>query len=107
MEPVHDRVLGFARSLTRGTVIESVDTGPGGVLACLLELGHHVTSHIERVTVGLAEDEEAHRFARADRPVVIRVERATLSRSRVLGMIRIAVLADRFELCYELPMARR
>jgi GntR family transcriptional regulator len=28
----------FDRSLTRGTAIEAEDTGPGGVLACLLRL---------------------------------------------------------------------
>jgi GntR family transcriptional regulator len=95
----------IARSVSVGTAIELADTGPGGVLACLIDLGHQVTRHVERVTAGTADDDEAVRFARHDHPAVIRVERATMSRRRVLAVIRIAVLADRFELCYELPMA--
>ena len=55
----------FPRSLTRGTVIETTDTGPGGVFSCLLRLGHDVVRHVEQVTVGVARDHEAHRFGRS------------------------------------------
>jgi GntR family transcriptional regulator len=97
----------FPRSLTRGTVIEAEDTGPGGALACLIRLGHHVVRHVERVTAGVAHDEEARRFGRPDRPVVFRMVRITSGRTAVLGVIHIVVLADRFELCYELPVTAR
>lgn len=96
----------FPRSLTRGTVIEAEDTGPGGVFACLLRLGHDVVRHVERVTAGIAGDEEARRFGRADPPVVFRLVRITSGDTAVLGVIHIVVLADRFELCYELPVTR-
>jgi GntR family transcriptional regulator len=93
----------FSRSLTRGTVIESEDTGPGGVFACLHQLGYRVSRHVERVTSGSMEDEEAVRFGRIDRPIVFRIARATISGHVVLGVIHIVALAERFELCYELP----
>jgi GntR family transcriptional regulator len=96
----------FPRSLTRGTVIETADTGPGGVFACLLRLGHDVIRHVERVTAGIARDDEARRFGRAAPPVVFRVVRITSGRTSVLGVIHIVMLADRFELCYELPVPR-
>ena len=88
----------FPRSLTRGTVIEAADTGPGGVFVCLLRLGHDVIRHLERVTAGIARDDEARRFGRLDPPVVVRVVRITSGRTSVLGVIHIVVLADRFEL---------
>jgi GntR family transcriptional regulator len=94
----------FPRSLTRGTVIETADTGPGGVFACLLRLGHDVIRHVERVTAGIAHPDEARRFGRPDPPVVFRVVRITSGRTSVLGLIHIVVLAERFELCYELPV---
>ncbi len=97
----------FPRALTRGTAIEDDDTGPGGALACLIRLGHEVVQHVERVTAGPADDEEAKRFGRTEPPLVVRVVRVTSSRTAVLGMIRIVVLAERFELCYELPVPRR
>jgi GntR family transcriptional regulator len=77
------------RSLTRGTVIESADTGPGGIFACLLRLGHDVIRHVERVTAGIAHGEEVRRFGRADPPLVFRVVRITSGRSTVLGVIHI------------------
>ncbi len=95
----------FPRSITRGTVIETADTGPGGVFACLLRLGHEVVRHVEQVTAGVARDDEARRFGRPDPPVVVRLVRVTAGRTSVLGAIHIVVLADRFELCYELPVA--
>jgi GntR family transcriptional regulator len=95
----------FPRAITRGTVIETADTGPGGVFACLLRLGHEVVRHVEGVTAGVARDDEARRFGRPDPPVVVRLVRVTASRTGVLGVIHIVVLADRFELCYELPVA--
>jgi GntR family transcriptional regulator len=94
----------YPRSLTRGTVIETADTGPGGGFACLLRLGHEVVRHVERVTAGIAADDETRRFGRSDPPVVFRVVRITLGRSTVLGVIHIVVPADRFELSYELPV---
>ena len=96
----------FPRTLTRGTVIETADTGPGGVFACLVDLGYEVVRHVERVTAGIARDNEACRFGRPDPPVVFRLVRITSGRAAVLGVIHIVVLADRFELCYELPVAR-
>ena len=95
----------FPRSLTRGTMIESEHTGPGGVFACLIRLGHHVTHHVEYVTARLAEDEEARRFGRPDRPIVFHLARTTLGPTSVLGAIHITALADRFMLCYELPVS--
>jgi hypothetical protein len=38
---------------------------------------------------------------------VFRLVRITSGRTAVLGVIHIVVLADRFELCYELPLASR
>lgn len=97
----------FARSLTRDTVIETADTGPGGVFACLFRLGYDVDRHVEHVTAGIARDDEARRFGRPAPPVVCRVVRITTGRTSVLGVIHIVVLAERFELCYELPVAVR
>jgi GntR family transcriptional regulator len=94
----------FPRSLTRGTLIEARNTGPGGVYACLVRLGHEVVGHVERVTAGLAHDDEVRRFGRSDPPVVFRVVRVAAGRTSVLGLIHIVMLADRFELCYELPV---
>ena len=96
----------FPRTLTRGTVIETADTGPGGAFACLVRLGHEVVRHVERVTAGFAHDDEARRFGRPDPPVVFRVVRITSCRASVLAVIHIVVLADRFELYYELPVLR-
>ena len=96
----------FPRTLTRGTMIETADTGPGGAFACLGELGHEVVRHVERVTGGLADDDEGRRFGRVDPPVVVRLVRFTLGRASVLAVIHIVVLADRFELHYDLPVVR-
>ena len=96
----------FPRAVSRGTAIETQDTGPGGAFACLLRLGHEVVRHVEQVTAGIARDDEARRFGRLDPPVVFRVVRITSGRASVLGVIHIVVLADRFELIYELPVAR-
>lgn len=92
------------RCITHGTIIESPDTGPG-VLACLMQLGYRVDRHLERVTAGLASDEEAHRLGRHDRPVVLRLTRTALCRDVVPAVIRIVAVADRFELCYDLPLS--
>ena len=58
------------------------------------------------MTAGIARDDEARRFGRPDPPVVVRVVRITSGRTSVLAVIHIVVLADRFELYYELPVAR-
>jgi len=93
----------FPRSLTRGTVIESTDTGSGGVTAALARLGHPIVQHVERVTAGIATEHEMRKFRLLDPPVVFRVVRITYGERYVLGVIHIVILADRFELMYELP----
>lgn len=95
----------FPRALSRGTVIETRDTGPGGAFACLLRLGYEVVRHVERVTAGIACDDEMLRFGRIDPPLVFRVVRIASGRTSVLAVVHIVVLADRVELSYELPVA--
>ena len=57
------------------------------------------------MTAGVASDEETLRFGRTDPPVVVRIVRVAAGRTSVLALIHIVVLAERFELCYELPVA--
>jgi hypothetical protein len=59
------------------------------------------------VTAGTARDDETRRFRRPAPPIVCRVVRITSGRTSVLGVIHIVVLAERFELCYELPVVVR
>ena len=94
----------FPRSLTRGTVIEAAHTGPGGVFACLLRLGHDVDPARRAGDRGHRLRRRGAPFRPADPPVVVRVVRITSGRTSVLGVIHIVVLADRFELSYELPV---
>ena len=65
----------------------------------MLRLGQEVVRHVERVMAGTASDDESRRFGRPDPPVGVRIVRVAASRTTVLAVIHIVVLADRFELC--------
>jgi GntR family transcriptional regulator len=91
------------RDLTRGTVIEQQNTGPGGIYARLEEAGHPLSYFVERVRTSAPDDAEAAALGIGRGEPVLRITRVAYGTDRALELNHIVALADRFELVYELP----
>ena len=89
--------------LPRGTLIEQQDTGPGGIYARLEEAGHQLSYFIERVRTSAPDDVEAAELDIGRGEPVLRITRVAYGTDRALELNHIVVLAERFELVYELP----
>jgi GntR family transcriptional regulator len=112
---VRDRVMGIGgqptqlavsvlpRSLTSGTAIEQEDTGQGGLLARLIEAGHDLAPHVERVRLHRATADEAARLQVPPGSAVLRVARTTSDTKGTVLEVNTMTLVDRYELVYEIP----
>lgn len=94
----------LARSLTRGTAIEEVETGPGGTYARLEESGHLIASFVEHVGARMPTPNEATTLQLAEGTPVITVTRVAYCRDGApLEMNDMVLAADLYELSYEWP----
>jgi GntR family transcriptional regulator len=92
------------RTLTRGTAIEDVDTGPGGTYARLEEQDHRLGSFSEHVGARMPAPDEASLLQLAEGVPVITVTRVAYGTDGTpLEMNEMVLAADRYELSYEWP----
>jgi GntR family transcriptional regulator len=91
------------RSITDGTAIELDNPGPGGIYRRLDELGHTLTSYVERVSVGRADEHEGPALGLSVGDPVLRVQRTAYAGERAVEVNRITITPDRYVLVYELP----
>jgi GntR family transcriptional regulator len=90
------------RDLTRGTAIEEVDTGPGGLYARLEEAGHRFVHFAEFVGCRMPTPEEQRLLQLPTGQPVLTVTRVAHAEQPV--EVNDMVLAgDRYELSYEWP----
>jgi GntR family transcriptional regulator len=102
--PVQLATSYLPRDLTRGTVIEQHDTGPGGIYARLEENGHPLDRFTEVVTSRLASSDEAAALHLATATPVLALTRiAHTTDGRAVEMNDMVLPGDRFELVYEFP----
>jgi GntR family transcriptional regulator len=103
-EPVKLATSYLPRELTRETVMEDEDTGPGGVYARLEEAGYTPLSFQERVRIGHASADEAAQLAVPVGAALFRITRTARTADRVVELNRITAAGERYELVYdELP----
>lgn len=92
------------RELTRGTVIEEVNTGTGGAYARLEEAGHTLATFVEHVGARMPTPQEASLLQLGDGVPVITVTRVAYGEDGLpLEMNDMVLAADRYELSYEWP----
>ncbi len=104
----NDEVLQLAtsylpRSLTRDTVIEQYDTGPGGIYARLEEAGHRLTRYTERVSIDRASEAQARAMRINPGEPLFHVLRTAWADDRPIEFNDITIIGHRYELLYELP----
>jgi GntR family transcriptional regulator len=91
------------RSVTRGTAIEEVDTGPGGAYARLEESGHRLDHFEEIVSARMPTPEEASILQLSSGVPVIRVTRVAYAADRAVEVNDMTMAGDRYELIYHIP----
>lgn len=92
------------RTITRGTAIEQVDTGPGGAYARLEEAGHTIGSYVEHVGARMPTPAEASVLQLTEGTPVITITRVAYQDDGTPLEINDMVLpADRYEVSYEWP----
>jgi len=90
------------RSITRGTAIEQVDTGPGGTYARLEEAGHRLASFMEHVGARMPTPDEASLLQLAEGVPVVTVTRVAYREDGApVEMNDMVLSADRYQLSYE------
>ncbi|KOX13345.1 transcriptional regulator [Saccharothrix sp. NRRL B-16348] len=90
------------RSITRGTAIEEVNTGPGGAYARLEENGHTLTHFEEIVSARMPTPEEASILQLSSGVPVVRVTRVAYA-GRAVEVNDMTLASDRYELIYHIP----
>ena len=94
----------FPCELTRGTLIEEVNTGPGGAYARLEDAGHTFAPFEEVVRTRMPTPEEASTLQLAEGVPTLFVTRIARNTDGVALEVNDMVLAgDRYELVYEIP----
>lgn len=92
------------RELTRGTAIEDVDTGAGGMYARLEDAGHAPVRFTEIVSTRMPTPDEARALELGGGVPVITITRVAFDKSGTALEVNDMVLAgDRYALTYELP----
>jgi GntR family transcriptional regulator len=92
------------RTLTRGTALEEVNTGPGGAYARLEEAGFKLGRFVEHVGARMPTPDEGGLLQLADGVPVVTVTRVAYSEDgRPVEMNDMVLAADRYELTYEWP----
>jgi GntR family transcriptional regulator len=101
-QPVQLATSRLPRALTRGTAMEEVDTGSGGLYARLEEAGHRLAHFGEHVGCRMPTPEEQRLLQLATGQPVLTVTR--VAHADVPVEVNDMVLAgDRYELSYEWP----
>ncbi|MER7013364.1 GntR family transcriptional regulator [Saccharopolyspora sp. NPDC000359] len=98
-EPVMLAVSRLPREITRGTALEEVETGPGGVLARLEDQGFEITDHEEIVSARMPDANERQIFGLGGGPVLV-VRRRTWSGDRVVEVNDMVMPGESYELRY-------
>ncbi|XVV07420.1 GntR family transcriptional regulator [Actinosynnema sp. CA-248983] len=92
------------RSITRGTVIEEVETGPGGAYARLEEAGHRLDRFEELVKTRMPTPDEAAILQLPPGVPVFKVTRVAYTvDGRAVEINDMTLSGDRYELVYEIP----
>ncbi|WP_086781373.1 GntR family transcriptional regulator [Crossiella equi] len=92
------------RSITQGTQIEQVETGPGGSYARLEEAGHRLGYFEETVRTRMPTQEEASVLQLlAGTPVLVVRRVAYDEDGRAVEVNDMVMSGDRYELSYEIP----
>lgn len=89
------------RDLTRGTAIEQVETGTGGMHARLEEAGHTLVRFAERVGTRMPSPDEVSLMGLPDGVPILTVARVAYSTERPLEINYMRLAGDRYELDYE------
>jgi GntR family transcriptional regulator len=98
-QPVMLAVSRLPREISRGTALEQVDTGPGGIFARLEEMGYELTEHEEIVRARMPDADERRLLDIPSGPVLC-VQRRTYSHGRVVEVNDMTMPATRYELRY-------
>ncbi|HEX6360797.1 GntR family transcriptional regulator [Actinophytocola sp.] len=102
--PVQLAVSRLPRSLTTGTAIEQENPGPGGVYARLEEAGHRFAHFTETVSARMPTPDETSALRLATGTPVITVTRVAYTTTGAAVEVNdMVMVADRFELVYEIP----
>lgn len=103
-QPVQLAVSRLPRELTQGTVMEQVDTGPGGLYARLEDNGHTLDYFTETVATRMPTADEARTLdLGAAVPVLVLRRIAHDQHGRALEVNDMILAGDRYELEYQLP----
>lgn len=105
-EPTQLATSRLPRSITQGTQIEDNDTGPGGLLGRLQDLGFELAHPVERVTIQRANAADAQALNIAAGSGVFRITRIQPDTEGRILEVNSMTLTDRYELVYEIPMGR-
>ncbi|MEU6265752.1 GntR family transcriptional regulator [Saccharopolyspora shandongensis] len=98
-QPVMLAVSRLPREITRGTALEEVETGPGGVFARLEEQGYEITGHEEIVSARMPDANERQKLGLGSGPVLT-VRRRTWSGDRVVEVNDMVMSGESYELRY-------
>ncbi|MEU5846514.1 UTRA domain-containing protein [Saccharopolyspora shandongensis] len=98
-QPVMLAVSRLPREITRGTTLEEVETGPGGVFARLEEQGYEITGHEEIVSARMPDANERKLLGLSSGPVLT-VRRRTWSGDRVVEVNDMVMSGESYELRY-------
>lgn len=101
-KPTQLAISRYPRTLTRDTAIEQQDTGSGGVLSRLEDLGHTIAGHLERVTLHRASAEDAAALQLPVGSACLRIQRTTRSDTGRVLEVATMTLSDRYVLLYEI-----
>lgn len=93
----------FPGDLVRGSAVEQVNTGPGGVYARLEEMGHRLVSpFVERVSARAPSRGEREWFDLPEGVPVLLVTRVARTADRVVEVNQMILRGDWYELVYEI-----
>jgi GntR family transcriptional regulator len=102
-EPVELARTLIPRRLTRGTLIEEVDSGPGGSMARLEESGHTIAYFVEAVSARRATRREAELLDLRPETSVLCVQRVGHGADgEPIEVTHMTIASDRYELVYEI-----
>lgn len=91
------------REITRGTQLEDISTGQGGIYARLEAAGHELDHFEEVVSARMPTPDEQSQLQLLEGTPVIVVTRVTFTANGPVEVNDMILAADRYELLYELP----
>lgn len=103
-QPIQLATSRLPRTITRGTLMEQQNTGPGGLYARLEETEHTLHRFVERVTSRIITSDEAATLRLDPGSAVLTITRTAHTADGTPVEINDMILAgDRYELIYDLP----